>query len=594
MNRWVVVLVYVLMFISLNVKATVWVSSTEPPINLGVLDTDHLEETASAQAILLDRLRREFHPRLVNLHYYDWKGIDNAIKGGTLDLILVSSTFFSTIEHNKGVKPLAGLVHNNSVDADHILAATLITTKNFPAASVKDLKGKKLFLATKTEDSNIVLMDYFYKRGISDKSFFTSIEFVKGGLEELIEKIKNNPDSVTAFPACSLEELEQSQPEVANNLHPVEGKKGEGLECIRTTQLFPGWVLASVHDKDLPMIRRATAAALTTTMAGSLQWSFAPENFEGIRNVLIDLKIGPYAADDGTALASFFRKYQYWLWGVAAIVLLLLAHSVLVAIQVRRKTKNIKSLMEEKIKYTQEMSETREKLQTMEKFQSINQMSSLLAHELQQPLGAIKNFSRGLVRKTQKGKIDNEIFNLAMNQIIAEVDKAAEIVNHVRAYAKNLPTRREFVDLNEVASASFQTFLSATNFKGRTDLILFTRPIIVEISVWEIEIVLLNLLKNAAEALSQVSDGEIKMVINCKGNTAQVFVEDNGVIADEELIQRIFKPLFSTKKNGLGLGLAIAERIAESHGGRLSAKPNNEKGLIFELCLPISKKPSNN
>lgn len=594
MNRWVVVLVYVLMFISLNVKATVWLSSTEPPINLGVLDTDHLEETASAQAILLDRLRREFHPRLVNLHYYDWKGIDNAIKGGTLDLILVSSTFFSTIEHNKGVKPLAGLVHNNSVDADHILAATLITTKNFPAASVKDLKGKKLFLATKTEDSNIVLMDYLYKRGISDKSFFTSIEFVKGGLEELIEKIKNNPDSVTAFPACSLEELEQSQPEVARNLLPVEGKKGEGLECIRTTQLFPGWVLASVHDKDLPMIRRATAAALTTTMAGSLQWSFAPENFEGIRNVLIDLKIGPYATDDGTALASFFRKYQYWLWGGATVVLLLLTHSVLVAIQVRRKTKNIESLMEEKIKFTQEMSETREKLQTMEKFQSINQMSSLLAHELQQPLGAIKNFSRGLIRKNQKGKIDNEIFNLAINQIITEVDKAAEIVNHVRAYAKNLPTRREFVDLNEVASASFQTFLSATNFKGTTDLILFPRPVIVEISVWEIEIVLLNLLKNAAEALSQVSGGKIKMKINCKGNTAQVFVEDNGVVADEELIQRIFKPLFSTKKNGLGLGLAIAERIAESHGGRLSARPNNEKGLIFELCLPISKNPSNN
>ncbi|WP_462373453.1 sensor histidine kinase, partial [Turicimonas muris] len=184
--------------------------------------------------------------------------------------------------------------------------------------------------------------------------------------------------------------------------------------------------------------------------------------------------------------------------------------------------------------------------------------------------------------------------NLAINQIITEVDKAAEIVNHVRAYAKNLPTRREFVDLNEVASASFQTFLSATNFKGTTDLILFPRPVIVEISVWEIEIVLLNLLKNAAEALSQVSGGKIKMKINCKGNTAQVFVEDNGVVADEELIQRIFKPLFSTKKNGLGLGLAIAERIAESHGGRLSARPNNEKGLIFELCLPISKNPSNN
>lgn len=594
MSRWIFILVLVLGCFSFEVKATVWVSSTEPPINLGVLDTEHLEETASAQAILLDRLRREFHPRLVNLNYFDWKGLENAIKGGTLDLILVSSTFFSTIEHNKGVKPLAGLVHNNSVDADHILAATLITTKEYPADSIKALKGRKLFLATKTGDSNIVLMDHLYKKEISSKSFFNSIEYVNGGLEDLIEKIKNNPDSVTAFPACSLEELAQSQPETTKILHVVEGTKGEGLECVRTTQLFPGWVLASVHDKDLPMIRRATAAALTTNMVGSLQWSFAPENFNGIRNVLIDLKIGPYANDDGIELAAFFRKYQYWFWGAAAVLLLLSAHSVLVAIQVRRKTKNIQSLMEEKIKFTQEMSETREKLQTMEKFQSINQMSSLLAHELQQPLGAIKNFSRGLVRKTQKGKMDKEIFDLAINQIIAEVDKAAEIVNHVRAYAKNLPTQREFVDLNTVASTSFQTFLSATNFMGKAELLLFPKPIIVEISVWEIEIVLLNLLKNAAEALSHVPDGKIKMRVNCTGNTAQVSIEDNGVAADAELIQRIFKPLFTTKKNGLGLGLAIAERIAESHGGRLSAKPNQEKGLIFDLSLPISKEPPKN
>ena len=389
------------------------------------------------------------------------------------------------------------------------------------------------------------------------------------------------------FPACSLEELEQSKPELTKHLKVVEGKKGGGLGCLRTTDLFPGWVLASIHDKDLPMIRRATAAALTTNMSGSLQWSFAPENFEGIRNVLIDLKIGPYATDDRAAILSYLIKYKYWLYGATVILLLVLTHSILVTLQVRRKTKSIQDLMEEKIKFTQEMSEAREKLQIIEKFQSINQMSSLLAHELQQPLGAIKNFSRGLVRKAQKGKMDKDVFNLAMNEIIAEVDKAAEIVTYARAYAKNTPTQREVINLNQAASTAFKTFLSANNFKGETKLELSSTPLMVEICVWEIEVVLLNLLKNAAEALVNEANAKITMKVSGKESYCLVSVEDNGIIADDELIKKIFKPLFSTKKDGLGLGLAIAIHIAESHAGRLTAKPNKNKGLIFELRLPL-------
>ena len=123
-------LLFIVLLCQTCADATVWVSSTEPPIRIGVLQTEHLDETASAQAILLDKLRRDFHPRIINLEYLDWKGLENAIKGRSLDLILVNSPFYSTIEHEKGVKPLVGLIRRGAVDADHMLAGTLVTGKD--------------------------------------------------------------------------------------------------------------------------------------------------------------------------------------------------------------------------------------------------------------------------------------------------------------------------------------------------------------------------------------------------------------------------------------------------------------------------------
>lgn len=568
--------------------ATVWVSSTEPPIRIGVLQTEHLDETASAQAILLDKLRRDFHPRIINLEYLDWKGLENAIKGRSLDLILVNSPFYSTIEHEKGVKPLVGLIRRGAVDADHMLAGTLVTGKDNKEGSLSSVRGKELYLAASTNESNIVFRHYLQEKGLDEKRFFSKIHEVKGGVDEVFKILEKHPDAVGLLPACVLEEAAEFRKMEISNLKVIDEKFGNGLDCKRTTDVYPGWVLASIKQDDMSLVHKATASALTTVMADSLHWGFPPTNFTSIRNALIDLKYGPYAHMDSLRLTEVVYAHRYWVVGIFGSIVLIIIHSFILGIQVRRKTRNIELLMEEKIKISKEIAEAKEKIQSMEKFESVNQMSSMLAHELKQPLGAIRNYSRGLIRRADKNSIDKDVLCSALTVIVNQSDKAVSIVDQVRKYAKNTSIERKILDLNVVVAEAVKTFQNSYEYSVSVKFKESEKPLSVEINALEFQLVIINLLKNAAEAISTLNSPEINVQIKRVDNNAVVSVKDNGKIYSAQEIEQFFRPMFTTKTKGMGLGLTIVSCIVEGHGGRLEAAANPDGGLTFKLIIPLT------
>ena len=118
----------------------------------------------------------------------------------------------------------------------------------------------------------------------------------------------------------------------------------------------------------------------------------------------------------------------------------------------------------------------------------------------------------------------------------------------------------------------------------------------MEINRWEIELVILNLIKNAAEATHEVKKPKIEIVLTEDEHHAIMRITDNGKGSQDVPIDEMFRPLFSTKTGGMGLGLSIAESVAESHGGRLNARQNTgyagynagrRKQLKFKLGLVI-------
>lgn len=428
MRRLLLLLSFLLMSFN-RAEATLWIS--EPPIKIGVLKTEHLDETTAAQAILLDKLRKEFQPRVVSLAYYDWNGLEKAIKGKSVDLILVNSPFFSTIEHEKNIKPLVGLIRKDAIDSDHMLAGTLVTGNQNITPQLSSLRGKDLYLASAANESNIVFRNYLLSKGVKEDNFFSKVHEINGGTNELLDAIEKHPDAAALLPACALEDEKEFRKNIVSKLRVIDEKFGDGLNCKRTTSLYPGWVLASVSQDDMNMVHKATAAALTTVMADSLQWGFPPSNFDSIRNVLIDLRYGPYEKTDPLRVKEFIYANRYWALGVLLTIFLIAVHSVIVTVQVRRKTRSIEKLMEDKIRFSKEITAAKERIQAMEKFQSLNQLSSLLAHELKQPLGAIRNYSRGLMKRADKNSVDNKVLCSALAVIVSQSDRAASIVEHV-------------------------------------------------------------------------------------------------------------------------------------------------------------------
>ena len=105
---------------------------------------------------------------------------------------------------------------------------------------------------------------------------------------------------------------------------------------------------------------------------------------------------------------------------------------------------------------------------------------------------------------------------------------------------------------------------------------------------WEIEFAILNLLKNAMEAMHSQLNPQISVTLTADDYHAHLTVKDNGPGLSEEQLRAIFNPLFTTKKGGMGLGLSIVMNVVESHGGRINAHPNPNRGLSMEIVLPLT------
>jgi len=223
---------------------------------------------------------------------------------------------------------------------------------------------------------------------------------------------------------------------------------------------------------------------------------------------------------------------------------------------------------------------------------TLGEVATGMAHELNQPLSAIVNYANGASRRLQNGVDDTEPLVDAMRHISSQARRASEIIRRLRALVGKQPPSRSVVDLNclvrEVCGfVEFET--SKLGLEIRLDL--GDGEIPVNVDLVQIEQVLLNLVRNALDALEGRADGERELVIatHIDGETAVVEVRDNGSGITPEQMQHLFDPFFTTKETGMGMGLPISETILDNHDGRISAVSEPGAGTTFTVRLPIAR-----
>ena len=245
-------------------------------------------------------------------------------------------------------------------------------------------------------------------------------------------------------------------------------------------------------------------------------------------------------------------------------------------------------------KHIDEVNQQQQKrLEQTSRLITMGEMASSLAHELNQPLSAIANYCAGCIKRMNAGNYRFEDILAAMQKASDQAERAGKIIRHMRDMVKKSDPVRWPISL-EILVEEARAFADIEAQRTGTQIIVDIPQNLPNIVVDRIMIeqVLLNLIKNGIEAMSDVPQERRRLTIQAQpvaGRMLEIAVIDQGHGLAEEDIDKIFAPFYTTKQDGMGIGLAICRSIIEFHQGRLWVEPGREGGTVFRFTVPLEE-----
>jgi len=236
----------------------------------------------------------------------------------------------------------------------------------------------------------------------------------------------------------------------------------------------------------------------------------------------------------------------------------------------------------------------REQINLLSRVSVLGEMTASLAHELSQPLSSIVTNAGAGMRLIDRGKEDPATLREILVDVEADGRRAHDIIHNVRnTIKKGDPTRRR-INLNElIANVAHVVRPDAVAYSCEIEISLAEDLPLIEVDPIQIQQVLVNLVSNALDAMRQTPPDRRKVEISTAGNgenEVRLSVRDHGTGIRYEVHERLFDQFFTTKEQGLGMGLAIVRSIVESHGGKIQAENVADGGALFYFTLPVTKK----
>ncbi len=222
---------------------------------------------------------------------------------------------------------------------------------------------------------------------------------------------------------------------------------------------------------------------------------------------------------------------------------------------------------------------------------TMGQLTASIAHEINQPIAAVVSNAQAALRWLDMQPPDLHEVRESLGRIVKDGRRASDVISRIRALVRKAPPRKDRLDINDtirevIALTHNELRRNGTSLRAQ---LADGLPLVAGDRV-QLQQVLVNLIVNAVEAMSGVSDGMRELtIVSDKTASNHVFVEvqDTGPGLDQGQLDRLFQSFYTTKSDGMGMGLAISRSIVEAHGGRLLAAPNEPRGAVFRFTLPL-------
>ena len=504
--------------------------------------------------------------------------------------------------------------------------------------TLERLKDKTIAATLPTSvDGILAVRMELHKMGYDNRAFFKRVNYLGYSMPNVIESVLTGAFDAGVVPVCTLERIEAEGLIEPGVLKVVGPKIDHDTVCAHSTDLYPDLVAASFSWTDPETTRLTTSVLLSPESQDSEFAWYGTSDFHQIRTLEEALQIGPWAYLQEMTPEALWRR---WKWAVIALVAALgfiVLNEWRLRKLVAKRTAQLKRTMEERDKLAQRERSARDRLASLERMGAISQLCAMIAHELKQPVGAVINYVAVLKLKLGLAAIpgleENSIHPTerpvdpmllrAISGAEGEARRIAAIVDRVRNYARRQHAEPVPVDI------VVQTENALKNLKAELRPFVVIRPpfdlagrrLIIQGDPLEMELLLLNVMKNAAEAVAALPDGAVLLKFRREsatdaaisagtagaagaagslamatqrrgGEVVVIEVEDNGARLSDEAFERLTRVSQSVKNEGLGLGLGIVRSLVEENGGRISIDRREDlggRGLRVTLCFDLDQ-----
>lgn len=241
---------------------------------------------------------------------------------------------------------------------------------------------------------------------------------------------------------------------------------------------------------------------------------------------------------------------------------------------------------------TAALQEVQSELTHVTRVMTLGELTASIAHEVNQPLAAIVTNGNATLRWLAGATPNLSEARQAVERIIKDSYRASAVISRIRALVKKQPPRNDLVDLNEMIVEVFALAQNEAR-RNRVSLKQQLRHDLPQVRGDRVQLqqVILNLIINGLEAIAKSQNGTRELLVKSdqdEADNVRIAVSDSGEGLDTANVERVFDAFFTTKPDGMGMGLAISRTIIESHGGRLWATSNSPHGAVFQFSLPTN------
>lgn len=558
---------------------------------IGVLET--LDPAVRTSLVLqtIDRITDALPDTAIDIQTLSAVNTRSDIERTKPDFLIAPSGVYLELAQTFGLKHIATRKRAQALDPSRSVASVFaVLADRNDMRTLADLRGKTVGAGFPDSiDGWLAAQEEIQRQRYDPESFFREERFLLYPFPDIIRALMKGSIDVGIFPACLIEELEAKHALAPGLLRAVNEKSNDTLACRHSTALYPDWIVASFERASPEMVRDVTISLLTMPQTNGFEW-WATIDLRELNALYKELRLGPWAFLRDYSPEGLVKRFRTELTIALLLLLAVVLNEWRLRLLVRRRTAELSSALQERDRNAELVRRLQAHLARTERLNAVAQLSSMIAHELKQPIGSVMNYAAALSARMADLLGDRPECREALKKIRTESKRISEIVDRVRRYAKSRNAPLSPCSLNGVVEKAVLVWRSGEG--GRIVPSVSADPGVTVLGEeLELELLVLNLIRNAAQAQQDVAAPEIFIEILAEP-TPSVSVSDRGPRLSDAEFQRLETSPVSVKEEGLGLGLELVRRIAAMSDASLRFERREGDGLTVRVIFPAPESES--